>query len=175
LYQKWIATACHGVHQDFSDNDCCLANKLYGSWIGGTHPQFSPCRLDYNTIFFGRDSSNNLGCVVMVLKTIIKWIESLHSPTSLSDGELKIQWSQLCLSLLDICKCEINEFQIQILIEMMVLTGLVTKGHHVSDRAYPAKGKGPYKILQENKVGEELMIVTMKMLGFELGISAWYQ
>jgi hypothetical protein len=53
---------------------------------------------------------------------------------------------------------------------MMVLTGLVTKGHHVADGAYPAKGKGSYKLLLDNKVGEESMIVTMQMLGAKFGI-----
>jgi hypothetical protein len=150
---------------------CRIAHQLYGSWIGGKHPRFSPCGLDYNALFFGPDSLDNLWQVVEFLKTIIEWIDSLHSPTSLSDGELKLQYSHFCLSLADICKCEINEFRIQILIEMIVLAGLVTKGHHVADRGYPAKGKGSYKLLQDNKVGDESMIETMQMLGFQLGIS----
>jgi hypothetical protein len=150
---------------------CRIAHQLYGSWIGGKHPRFSPCGLDYNATFFGPDSLDNLWQVVEFLKTIIEWIDSLHSPTSLSDGELKSQYSHFCLSLADICKCEINEFRIQILIEMIVLAGLVTKGHHVADRGYPAKGKGSYKLLQDNKVGDESMIETMQMLGFQLGIS----
>jgi hypothetical protein len=54
---------------------------------------------------------------------------------------------------------------------MMVLSGLVTKGHHVADRAFPAKGKGSYKLLRDNKVGQDSMIVTMKMLGAKLGIT----
>jgi hypothetical protein len=60
----------------------------------------------------------------------------------------------------------------QILIKMMVLAGFVcSKGHRVADQRSPVKGKGSYKHLQDNKVGEELMIETMQMLGTELGIS----
>jgi hypothetical protein len=150
---------------------CLLANKRYGSWIGGNHPRFSPCGLDYYTLFFGLDSFDKLEQVVNVLKHIIEWIQSLDSPTSPSNEELKSQYAQFCSHLSDICICEINEFRIQILIEMIVLTGLVTQGHHVADRAYPAKGKGSYKLLRDNQVGEESMIVTMQMLGAELGIS----
>jgi hypothetical protein len=54
---------------------------------------------------------------------------------------------------------------------MLVLTGFVTTGHHVADRAYPAKGKGSYKLLHDNNVLDESMMVTMQMLGFQLGIS----
>jgi hypothetical protein len=59
----------------------------------------------------------------------------------------------------------------QILIKMMVLAGFVSKGHRVADQMSPTKGKGSYKHLQDNKVGEELMIVTMQILDTELGIS----
>jgi hypothetical protein len=66
---------------------------------------------------------------------------------------------------------QINKFRMQILIKMMVLAAFVSKGHHVADRAYPAKRKGSYKHLQDNKVVEELMIVAMQRFGTELGIS----
>jgi hypothetical protein len=126
--------------------------------------------LDYNATFFGPGSLNNLSEVIQVLKTIIEWIQSLQGPAALTDNDLKFQYSKFCLSLSNICKCEINEFRIQILIEMIVLTGLVTRGHHVADRAYPAKGKGSYKLLRDNKVAEESMMETMQVLGFQLGI-----
>jgi hypothetical protein len=89
----------------------------------------------------------------------------------MTDDEHKAQFSEFISSLSDVCNCEINEFRLQLLIEMIVLTGLATKGQHVADQAYPAKGKGSFKFLQDNKVGEDSMVDTMKMLGFKLGIS----
>ena len=100
----------------------------------------------------------------------MQWIQSWHSPATPTDNELKLQYSKFCLSLSNICTCEINEFRIQILIEMIVLTGLVTTGHHVADRAYPVKGKGSYKLMRDNKVVDESMMETMEKLGFQLGI-----
>jgi len=54
---------------------------------------------------------------------------------------------------------------------MLVLSGLVSKGHHIADRAYPTKGKGSCKHLQQNKVEDRDMMVTLQMLGEKFGIS----
>jgi hypothetical protein len=59
----------------------------------------------------------------------------------------------------------IGELQRQIIVEILVSTGPVSKkGHHVADQPHPDKGTGSFLLLQENKVPEESMVTTMQML-----------
>ena len=65
---------------------------------------------------------------------------------------------------------QIGEFRLQLLFELLVLTGVVSKGMHVADHTYPVQGKGSYRHLRESKVEEADMMPTMQLLGVKLGV-----
>lgn len=150
---------------------CRLSNEKFGSWIGGPDPRFSTCGLDFNDCFFGSYSGLNLESVLKVMRDLIEWIESCQFET-LSDSELQEKYSSFCSSFATVCpKCEIKDFRLQLMIELLVLTGFVGMGLHITDRAFPVKGRGSYVHLKQNKVADEDMMPTMQMLGTKLGIS----
>jgi hypothetical protein len=84
--------------------------------------------------------------------------------------EHKAECLRFCSSFSDIGKCEIGEFRLQLLFELLVLTGVVSQGHHVADHSYPVQGKGSFRHLQESNVAEVDMMATMQLLGVKLGI-----
>jgi hypothetical protein len=109
--------------------------------------------------------------MVLIMIEIIEWIERSDPLVSLDADLQRTKYSQFCSSFANVCQCEIQGFRLQIMIELMVLSGLVSKGHHMADHAYPVKGRGSYKHLDENNVLEKDMMVTMELLGERLGIS----
>jgi hypothetical protein len=150
---------------------CRLSIETFGSWIGGPDPRFSACGLDFSDCFFGIYSGLYLEFVIKVMRELIEWIE-LCAFETLTDSELQAKYSWFCSSFASVCpKCEIKEFRLQLMIELLVLTGFVRTGLHITDRAFPVVGRGSYVHLKQNQVADNDMMPTMQMLGSKIGIS----
>jgi hypothetical protein len=148
---------------------CRLSKQSFKSWIGGPNPRFVPPGIDFEKLYFGSESANNLDKVIGVLEQFIEWIETVD-PLSLTDHDRKTQFKKFSDLFSRECRCEIGEFRLQLIAELLVLTGLVENGLEVAQRVYPVKEKGSYKHLMQNGVPEEKMIPTMEMLGTKLGL-----
>jgi hypothetical protein len=112
-----------------------------------------------------------LELVIKVMRELIEWIE-LCAFETLTDSELQAKYSWFCSSFASVCpKCEIKEFRLQLMIELLVLTGFVRTGLHITDRAFPVVGRGSYVHLKQNQVADKDMMPTMQMLGSKIGIS----
>ena len=65
---------------------------------------------------------------------------------------------------------EMNSFRLHLLIELPVLTDMVSKGHNVVDRRYPVQGCPSFTHLVEHGVKEQSMTLAMHFLGNKLAV-----
>ena len=70
-----------------------------------------------------------------------------------------------------ICVCGIGEFRLQILIQLLVLSGLIQSNLSIVDRIYPIPGQWSYIHLESCGVDPAEMFDCMTILGYKLGIS----
>ncbi len=108
------------------------------------------------------------------MKDVITYMAA-WTTKEVSDSEHKDNCQEFCERFKSICKCEIGHFRLQIMMELLGLSGLVSEemdGLRVTDSVYPVKALGSYKHLSENGVepGDD-MISMIEIIGQKLGIN----
>jgi hypothetical protein len=129
----------------------------------------------FQDLFFGVYATGHgtLEKVLVVMRELQEWNETTNLK-ALLDDDYKMMCVDFCDKFEKVCKCEMGELRLQVLIDMLVLTGMVKRGHNIVDRSYPVEGHPSYQhlveYLEEDQERDGSMTTALHFLGNKLGI-----
>ncbi len=128
--------------------------ELFGNFVGGPHPRYSPPGVDYKKSFLM--VKKRLKSVVACLRDLLEWFNVQHVKEKVPMRVVKERLQACHRELATIGKAEYAEFRLQIFVQMAALSGVVLKARPLlADFAYPVKGMASYAHLHETGQVEE--------------------
>ena len=181
--QHWhvIEEMCNKDDLDLVDHPvnvyCRLSKKKpFLDLNNGQYNRYSlePTKLPFELMFGGFYKVGVLDPICGIMTNVVSWIEDTVDFTEMLDEEYSRVCLDFCTEMNNLTKCEMGEFRFQILINLLVLTGMVNAGHNVVNRRYPIPRHPSYQHLVEVLTEEFPVEFTTKLhfLGNKFGVQS---
>jgi hypothetical protein len=139
--------------------DCCLCmQRLFGKskWKGGPHHRWQVPGFDYYKLYF-QETDENLEKqreMSVILGNLATWVENNGDSCTISafKKELKDTHTLIHNSTCGCAQLELAEFRLTLFVQLIALSGWITKGYGILEHFYPVETRGSYKHLQKGCV-----------------------